>query len=118
MVGKITKLSTTFVFNTFSDSAIKLVENRDLYSLFRKPRLHSNIRFQLSYLPNQNRYKGDFGFVGKVLKYIFLHKNFRIFAHTDLEIYDKEHRLLQKIDSAVIDKDNPNYIMQTLNFIP
>jgi hypothetical protein len=107
MVGKITKLSTTFVFNTFSDSAIKLVKNRDLYQLFSKPKLRSNIRFQLSYLPNQNRYKGAFRCIGKIMKSIFLHKNFTIFTHVDLEIYDKEHRLFQETDTVEIDKETP-----------
>ena len=35
-----------------------------------------------------------------------------IFTLTDIEIYDKERRLLQKTETAETDKATPNYIIQ------
>ena len=34
------------------------------------------------------------------------------FGCTEFEIYDKEHRLIQKTETAETDKATPNYIIQ------
>ena len=59
MVGKLKKLSTTFIQTTVPDSVVRLLKNRIQLKLFLDPRLRRNFILKQLYLTNQIRYEGD-----------------------------------------------------------
>ena len=83
MVGKIKKLSTTFIQITFPDSVVRLLKNRIQPKRFPDSRLRRNFNLRQRYLANQIRYGGDSRGIGKMLKSSCSHKNFIIFGRVD-----------------------------------
>ena len=94
MVGKLKKLSTTFIQTTFPDSVVSLLKNRIQPKLFPDSRLCRNLILKHRYLTNQIRYEGDFRGIGKILKYSYSHENFIIFSHVDFNWHEDKGRLL------------------------
>ena len=80
MVGKLKKLSTTFIQTTVPDSVVRLLKNRIQPKLFPDSRLHRNFNLKQRYITNQIRYAGDSRGIGKIIKYSYSHKNFIIFG--------------------------------------
>ena len=83
MIGKIKKLSTTFIQTTFSDSVVRLLKNRIQPKLFPNSRLRRNFILKQRYLTNQIRYEGDSRGIGNILKSSYFHENFIIFGQVD-----------------------------------
>ena len=75
MVGKLKKLSTTFIQTTFPDSVVRLLKNRIKPKLFLDSSLRRNFILKQRYLTNQIRYEGDSKGIGNILK-SSSHKNF------------------------------------------
>ena len=85
MVGKLKKLSTSFIHTTFPDSVVRLLKNRIQPKLFPDSRLCRNFNLKQRYLTNQIRYWGDSRGIGKILKSSCSHKKFIIFDQVDLD---------------------------------
>ena len=73
MVGKIKKLSITFIKTTFLDSVVRLLKYKIQPKLFPDSRLHRNFNLKQRYLTNQIRYEGDSRGIGKILKSSYWH---------------------------------------------
>ena len=85
MIGKLKKLSTTFIQITCQDSVVRFLKNRIQPKLFLDSRLCRNFNLKQRYLMNQIRYGGDSRGIGKILKSSYSHKNFIIFGQVDLD---------------------------------
>ena len=96
MVGKLKKLSTTFIQTTFPYSVVRLLKNWIQPKLFLDFRLRRNFILKPRYLTNQIRYDGDSRGIRKILKSSYSHKNFIIFGHTNFNWPEDKGRLLRK----------------------
>ena len=118
-VGKLRKLSTTFIQTTIPDFIVSLLQKQHTTETVLDSRLRRNFNLKQRYLTNQIRYRGDYRGIGNILKSSYSHKNFIIFGWVDLDWDWDKGRLLRKIDPREQDVPNPTiYLLtQTLIFL-